>query len=118
MLPLLLWFVILVKLVDGGSYNEGRLEVCYNNRCGTICYEGWNDKYASLVCSQLGFGPSGKSAYFGPGSGTILMEIINCTLNDALPWPVKCDHYGVGITVGCDHYKDIGIKCKGTLICY
>ena len=69
------------------------------------------------MCSQLGFGSSGKPADFGPGSGEVLMEIVNCTLNDAFPWPVKCNHYGVSITVGCDHSKDIGIKCKGTLIC-
>ena len=109
-----LYFVILVRLVGGGSYNEGRLEVCYNNRCGTICYDGWNNQYASLVCAQLGFGPLGEPADFRLGNGAILLEIVMCTLNDTFPF--NCSHYGIGITVGCNHYKDIGIKCKGTLV--
>ena len=85
--------------------------MCYNDRCGTLCFDGWNDKYASLVCAQLGFGQFGESSDFGPGTGTILMEINMCSLNDT--FPDNCNHYGIGITVGCNHNEDIGIKCKG-----
>ena len=100
-----------MRLVDGSLYNEGRVEVCYGDRCGTVCFDGWDDKYASLVCDQLGFGPSGEAADFGPGTGTVLMEILMCSFNDT--FPSSCSHYGLGITIGCDHSNDIGIKCKG-----
>ena len=103
--------IILVRLVDGSSYNEGRLEVCYNGRCGALCFDGWNDNYAGLMCAQLGFGQLGKSADFSPGTGAILMEIAMCSPN--ITFPDSCIHYGIGITVKCNHHKEIGIKCKG-----
>ena len=107
-------FVILVRLVDGSSYNEGRLEVCYSDRCGTVCFDGWNDEYASLVCAQLGLGQSGEAADFGPGTGIILMEIVMCSSNNT--FPEKCSHYGLTFTIGCYHSKDIGVKCKSKYV--
>ena len=102
---------ILVRLVDGGSYNEGRVEVYYNGRWGTVCNDGWNDNYASLVCAQLGFGSSGGLADFGAGTGTILLEKVLCSINDIIL--ASCGHYGVGITVRCNHNDDVGVKCDG-----
>ena len=102
---------ILVRLVNGSSTNEGRLEVYYSGRWGTVCTNnGWSDEYASLVCAQLGF-RSGKSADFGPGSGVVLLELVMCSINNTLT--ASCNHYGVGITVGCGHPQDVGVKCNG-----
>ena len=86
------------------------MEVCYGDRCGTVCFDGWDDNYASLMCEQLGFGPSGEAADFGPGTGVLLMEILMCSLNDT--FPSSCSHYGLGVTIGCDRSKDIGVKCR------
>ena len=105
----------LVRLVDGGSSNQGRVEVHYNGRWGTVCSnDGWNDKYASLVCAQLGFGPSGETANFEHGTGTLFLEIVQCSLN--LTFPAGCSHYGVGVTRGCGHSKDVGVKCQGMFV--
>ena len=83
----------------------------YNDRWGTVCSnDGWNDKYASLVCTRLGFA-SGESANFGYGYGTVLLEIVMCSINNT--FPAGCIHYGVGITVGCGHSTDVGVKCYG-----
>ena len=106
---------ILVRLVDGSSSNEGRVEVYYSGTWGTVCTNNvWNDKYASLVCAQLGF-ESGESAHFGYGYGTVLLEIVMCFVNNTFPntFPASCIHYGVGITVGCGHSTDVGVKCYG-----
>ena len=106
---------ILVRLVDGGSLYEGRVEVYYNGIWGTVCTnDGWNYKYASLVCAQLGFGSSGETANFETGTGTVLLEISECSLN--LTFPAGCSHYGVGITVRCGHSKDVGVKCNGMYV--
>ena len=107
-------YLFIVRLVDGSSYNEGRVEVYYSGRWGTVCNDGWTDQYASLVCAQLGFGSSGELADFGAGRGNILLETIMCSLNDTIP--DSCVHYGVGITVGCDHNDDVGVKCYGIII--
>ena len=99
-----------VRFVDGSSYNEGRLEVYYNGRWGTVCNDGWDDQYASLVCTQLGFGSSGKVADFGPGIGTLMLEKVMCTMNATIL--ASCGHYGVAITAECNHYDDVGVKCN------
>ena len=108
-----LW-LFTVRLVDGGTYSEGRVEVYYNGRWGTVCNDGWNDNYASLVCAQLGFGSSGRLTYFGSGAGTIMLQNVLCTKNDTIL--ASCGHYGVGITVQCNHNNDVGIKCYGMLV--
>ena len=99
-----------MRLVDGSSYNEGRVEVYYSGRWGTVCSDGWNDNYASLMCVQLGFGSSGELADFGPGTGSVLLEMVTCSLNDTIL--ANCGHYGVGVTVHCNHNRDISIKCN------
>ena len=104
-------YLFTVRLVDGSSYNEGRVEVYYSGRWGTVCNVGWTDKYASLVCAQLGIGSSGELADFGAGRESILLETIMCSLNDTIP--ASCVHYGVGITVKCNHNDVVGVKCYG-----
>ncbi len=53
-----------LRLVDGSSYNEGRVEVCSNGRWGTVCNDGWTEREVSLVCSRLGFPTLSKAMAF------------------------------------------------------
>ena len=45
--------------MGGESENEGRLEVCFNKRWGTIDEDGWTHTDTQVACGQLGFSPSG-----------------------------------------------------------
>ena len=51
-----------VRLVDGPTANEGRVEVCINRRWGTVCgyyelrgHSIWGPLEALVVCRQLGY---------------------------------------------------------------
>ena len=49
-----------VRLVDGSSPHEGRVEVCVNEAWGTICSNGWGSSDGNIVCNQLGYLPIGR----------------------------------------------------------
>ena len=48
-----------IRLMGGENELEGRVEICYNGVWGTVCDNGWDERDATVVCNQLGFGQSG-----------------------------------------------------------
>ena len=54
-----------MKLVGGTSEAEGRVEICYKNRWGTICDNEWSDRHTAVVCRYLGFSDVIGGIYVG-----------------------------------------------------
>ena len=103
-----------MRLVGGSAYSEGRVEVYYSGRWGTVCNDGWDEQDANIVCRQLGYESSELSDFGLAAKDRILLDNIICSRN-ALSL-ASCGHYGVSIRVGCNYhgyYKVAGVKCFG-----
>ena len=48
------------RLVGGRTEADGRLEVCFNDRWGTVCDDNFGAQEATVVCRQLGFSSEGE----------------------------------------------------------
>uniref|UniRef100_A0A8C2TYB2 Neurotrypsin n=1 Tax=Coturnix japonica TaxID=93934 RepID=A0A8C2TYB2_COTJA len=100
-----------VRLVDGESTKEGRVEVFLNGQWGSVCDDGWTDRDATVVCRQLGFSGAAKAramAYFGEGQGPIHLDSVECRGTEhALGQCVRPD---TGIH-SCWHSEDAGVIC-------
>ena len=44
-----------VRLVDGVTEYEGRIDLCYSGAWGSVCPNLWNSNDAKVVCRQLGY---------------------------------------------------------------
>ncbi|XP_071844631.1 uncharacterized protein [Apostichopus japonicus] len=101
-----------VRLIDGSTENEGRVEVLIHGQWGTICHNNWDHLDANIVCRQLGYTAAKNiyyNAYYGRGTGRIWLNNVNCgrsgeSLND-------CPHDGLVSHDGCSHAQDAGIEC-------
>ncbi|XP_034745853.1 scavenger receptor cysteine-rich domain-containing group B protein isoform X1 [Etheostoma cragini] len=101
-----------VRLVGGLHRCEGRLEMYSNSGWGTVCDDAWDLPDARVVCRQLGCGEATAArgeAFFGPGTGTILLDNLKCSGAEAslqecshIPWNVH----------NCDHSEDAGVTCS------
>ena len=102
---------LLVRLIGGSSYYEGRVEVNYGGEWGTVCDDGWDDTDARVVCGQLAFrsGTAYSNAYFGQGSGPILLDNVTCT--GRVLTLANCEHLGFNNTKNCSHFEDAGVRC-------
>uniref|UniRef100_A0A673BP80 SRCR domain-containing protein n=1 Tax=Sphaeramia orbicularis TaxID=375764 RepID=A0A673BP80_9TELE len=102
-----------IRVVNGNSSCQGRVEVRYKDFWGTVCDDEWNMLNALVVCRQVGCGDALAAVtvetHFGPGVGTILLDNLKCT--GAEPSLTDCSHIGWNVH-NCDHTEDAGVICS------
>ena len=119
-----------IRLADGTSDSNGRVEVCRNSIWGTVCDNGWDVLDATVVCRQLGIEGTSEEfhvnvaqavtsslclvsgvlstskASFGAGTGAINLDNVQCTgSEDNL---LDCPFVG---NSECTHDEDAGVFC-------
>ncbi|XP_066302962.1 uncharacterized protein [Branchiostoma lanceolatum] len=104
-----------VRLVDGARFDEGRVEIYYNHRWGTICNIGWTQTSADVVCAQLGYRTSvwTDNRYPAPDATPILLDDVTCDSNNkskitecrTKPWE--------NWSPLCNHARDVSVRCAG-----
>ncbi|XP_060563145.1 deleted in malignant brain tumors 1 protein-like [Ruditapes philippinarum] len=102
-----------VRLVNGSSQYEGRLEVWHDNTWGTVCDDSFGTQDATVACKMLNYPYAFPSvfvaAHFGRGILPTLLDDVQCTGSETSLF--QCRHNGWGIE-NCSHDDDVGILCN------
>ena len=99
--------------MGGQNQSEGRVTILYNGQYGTVCNDLFDLESASVVCRQLNFTGALRVTSFGPGSGPIWLDDVECNGNET---SIEfCSHAAFGIH-NCHHNDDVAVVCSCTYV--
>lgn len=107
-----------LRLADGRTPLEGRVEIFQDGQWGTVCDDNWDINDAKVVCRQLGnyeVLTAKCCAAYGHGSGPILLDGVGCSGNEEIL--EDCPHEGWG-SHNCQHYEDASVACTDLRLTY
>ena len=112
----------MVRLVNGGRGRpyQGRVEVYYRGRWGTICDDGFDINEGNVICRYLGYCHGALRVYgsarFGRGRGPIWFDDMRCTGRETSPF--RCRKRTPIGSHNCGHHEDAGVVCRSKFKIY
>uniref|UniRef100_A0A8C9V3Q8 SRCR domain-containing protein n=1 Tax=Scleropages formosus TaxID=113540 RepID=A0A8C9V3Q8_SCLFO len=107
-----------VRLVNGNSPCEGRVEVFHQGQWGTVlCDASWDLRAANVLCQQLGCGSAVAvpgQAWFGKGSGPVWADVFECQGKETHLSQCAVSSWN---RAPCSHEHDAGVICTGEEFC-
>ena len=103
-----------IRLVDGDSNSEGRVEVYHNGLWGTVCDDFFDLDDARVACRQLGFSDviSWESSFgYEDANGPIGIHSVECGGNESQL--LDCSFRDDLETYVCFHFEDVRVTCSG-----
>ena len=100
-----------LRLVDGLSQHDGRVEVYYFGQWGTVHAGQWDLLDAIVVCRQLNYSTANTTKeYSCSSSASVWLPYVHCTgLENEL---TQCRNAAPRLHPPC-YYKDAGVDCAG-----
>ncbi|XP_059832037.1 scavenger receptor cysteine-rich type 1 protein M130-like [Hypanus sabinus] len=102
-----------MRLVEGKHSCEGRVEVRYQGRWGTVCSEELDSKDANVICKQMNCGTMESIDYYsqkyGKGSDPIWLDGIECLSYESTLWQCHAKPWGKH---DCQYNLHAGVECK------
>uniref|UniRef100_H3A1V7 SRCR domain-containing protein n=1 Tax=Latimeria chalumnae TaxID=7897 RepID=H3A1V7_LATCH len=101
-----------LRLLNGGSRCDGRLEVFYNGIWGRVLDDSWDLNDANVVCRQLDCGSALQaynSSQYGHGAGPVWLNGVECLGNESALH--HCKRLPTGQSDARDGW-DVGILCS------
>ncbi|XP_074666362.1 scavenger receptor cysteine-rich domain-containing protein DMBT1-like isoform X1 [Strix aluco] len=102
-----------LRLANGSTPCEGRVEVIHNGTWAALCDEGWGLAEARVVCRQLGCGRAlsvPDKSHFGQGPGQTWPNSVSCVGTETALSACKTKPRGNGT---CHHGREAGVVCTG-----
>ncbi|XP_061172011.1 scavenger receptor cysteine-rich type 1 protein M130-like [Saccostrea echinata] len=104
-----------VRIINGSSTNEGRVETFLGGQWRGVCDGGWNRLDATVTCRSTGYsrGFPVLSSFFGESNSTVWLGDVNCKGNeDSL---FNCRLLSSVISSKCNSDgRNIGVVCYNT----
>ena len=102
-----------LRLQDGPTDLEGRLEIYHEGQWGTVCNDKFSRTDAKVACRQLGYAGggiahSGDIPSVDDSSTPIWLDEVECTGTEE--HLAACPHAGWG-NHNCFHFEDVGVSC-------
>ncbi|KAH3847161.1 hypothetical protein DPMN_089478 [Dreissena polymorpha] len=96
-----------IRLVDGNSTFDGRVEIKVFNTWGTICHDHFEMEDANVICKMIGFNPAkGFRTSSIEGTGPVYVDNMACDANSSHINDCRYVTYD-----DCSHREDVAVTC-------